>query len=277
MSRRKTQAGDLPPPVPINSIQMRKLAKSSKFVCKEDLWDMLVSWERVAGGDSQSGVRVPRTNRKQTVAVLRFKGREKAMVMKTTNLDEIESQWGLSTRTIAEDWGGREIGLYVDPSIMFGKKRVGGVRVCFRDGDRIVSFSGELSPEQAMRMRNGNKPPSQPGGGNFEPDPDWRKPPNQRSRHWGGPIAPVFHPGINWPGSQRWSGKPVADAPPDVARSFLDVLVTLEPRDKAAHDRYVAQVSAIIDSKQNADGGQYDGPPSDVPLPGDDSERRAGR
>lgn len=48
----------------------------------------------------------------------------KDWIINTTNWDIIEAGYGEDS----DDWRGRPIELYVDPNIMFGKKRTGGVR-----------------------------------------------------------------------------------------------------------------------------------------------------
>lgn len=49
----------------------------------------------------------------------------KPMIVNSTNWDTIESAYGPD----ADGWRGRPVEVYVDPGIMFGGKRVGGVRV----------------------------------------------------------------------------------------------------------------------------------------------------
>ena len=58
--------------------------------------------------------------------VMYFRGDSlKPMIVNNTNFQTIEGSYGDET----DDWRGKEVELYVDPGIMFGQKRVGGVRV----------------------------------------------------------------------------------------------------------------------------------------------------
>lgn len=54
----------------------------------------------------------------------------KPMILNHTNWTACEDAYGEDT----EDWTGKPIELYVDPGVMFGKKKVGGVRVRIRSG-----------------------------------------------------------------------------------------------------------------------------------------------
>ena len=49
----------------------------------------------------------------------------KPMILNWTNWTTIEMAYGEDT----DDWKGHKVELYVDPTVMFGAKRVGGVRV----------------------------------------------------------------------------------------------------------------------------------------------------
>lgn len=59
-------------------------------------------------------------------AVLYFeRDRLKPMILNSGNWQTIEDAYGVDT----DDWIGKSIEVYVDPNVMFGKKKVGGVRV----------------------------------------------------------------------------------------------------------------------------------------------------
>lgn len=57
--------------------------------------------------------------------VIYFQGAQKGMVCNRTNADTIADLYGEDT----DSWIGRELILYVDPTVMYAGKRVGGVRV----------------------------------------------------------------------------------------------------------------------------------------------------
>jgi len=58
-------------------------------------------------------------------AVMHFTGNTKPMILNNTNWLIIEASYGDET----ESWKGRPVEIYVDPNVMFGTKRVGGVRL----------------------------------------------------------------------------------------------------------------------------------------------------
>ena len=49
----------------------------------------------------------------------------KAMIVNSTNWDALEASYGADT----DGWIGKPVEVYVDPGVMFGGRRVGGVRV----------------------------------------------------------------------------------------------------------------------------------------------------
>lgn len=57
--------------------------------------------------------------------VLAFDGELPPLVLNQTNWDTIEQMHGLNS----DDWLGKRITLYVDPSIPFGTERKGGIRI----------------------------------------------------------------------------------------------------------------------------------------------------
>ena len=70
-------------------------------------------------------VQLPGTSSKERKVVLAFVGAKKRMILNKTNAKRIAKMHGNKT----EGWTGKEITLYFDPSVMFGRDRVGGVRV----------------------------------------------------------------------------------------------------------------------------------------------------
>ena len=51
---------------------------------------------------------------------------EKAMVLNTTNINALAKACGSDD---TDDWGGKEVIVYVDPTIAYGGKIVGGLRI----------------------------------------------------------------------------------------------------------------------------------------------------
>lgn len=93
----------------------------SPFVSKEDVATPLrltiasVAMEELTNGDE-----------KETKPVMSFRENgSKKMVLNNTNWILLEESFGDES----DNWIGQKIELYLDPSIMFGGKRVGGVRV----------------------------------------------------------------------------------------------------------------------------------------------------
>lgn len=58
--------------------------------------------------------------------VMHFAGKDKAMILNRTNCESLEEICGTDDYA---SWVGHAIVLYVDPSVMFGGKRVGGLRI----------------------------------------------------------------------------------------------------------------------------------------------------
>jgi hypothetical protein len=49
----------------------------------------------------------------------------KPLILNRTNAEYLAESFGQDS----EEWGGKVIELYIDPSVSFGKKRIGGIRV----------------------------------------------------------------------------------------------------------------------------------------------------
>lgn len=62
---------------------------------------------------------------KEKKPVLFARNQEKGLILNNTNWDAIEAAYGEDS----DDWTGQRIEVYYDPSIQFGGKKVGGVRV----------------------------------------------------------------------------------------------------------------------------------------------------
>lgn len=75
-----------------------------------------VSVEEIDGDDGS----------KEKKPVLHFHGKEMGMVLNKTNADILTEMLGTDE---TDEWLGHKIVLFVDKSVMFGGKRVGGIRI----------------------------------------------------------------------------------------------------------------------------------------------------
>jgi hypothetical protein len=65
-------------------------------------------------------------DKKESKPVLYFQGHDRGLVLNRTNADEITAIVGDPE---TDNWAGQKVVLYVDPSVMYAGKRVGGIRV----------------------------------------------------------------------------------------------------------------------------------------------------
>jgi len=80
---------------------------------------------------------------KERKLVARFIGKEKGLVLNRTNADKLAELAGSDDY---DQWAGTPCILYVDPSVTFGGKRVGGIRIRGVNGGRPAQV--ELPPER---------------------------------------------------------------------------------------------------------------------------------
>ncbi len=108
----------------------------SSFLAKEDLsGPRILTIESVEEGELQGD------GGKEFKPIMHFRNFEKSMVINNVNFDTIADAYGEET----DDWHGKPIEVYVDPSIQFGGKKVGGVRVRLPNGravNPVQSFEG---------------------------------------------------------------------------------------------------------------------------------------
>jgi hypothetical protein len=114
----------------------------STFLKKEDAAKPLsLTIETVAMED------VNTDDGKEKKAVLHFvDGRAKPMILNRGNWSILEEAYGLDS----DDWAGHPVEVYVDPSVMFGGKRVGGLRV--RVPDKKPSGPVAWTLDQAIAL-----------------------------------------------------------------------------------------------------------------------------
>jgi hypothetical protein len=97
----------------------RNQAFPSNYLSKEDvLTPLIVTIDHVTQEelDGDAG--------KKLKAILHFIGEIKPWVIPNCSWMEIEVAYGPES----DDWHGKQIELFCDPSVMFGNKRVGGIR-----------------------------------------------------------------------------------------------------------------------------------------------------
>lgn len=99
----------------------RSQAFPSKYLGKDDLdHPRVLTIDDVHQDDIESDGQI------STKAVMDFRERDaKPWIINVGNWMTIEDAYGEDS----EDWIGKQVELYVDPNVMFGQKRVGGVRV----------------------------------------------------------------------------------------------------------------------------------------------------
>jgi hypothetical protein len=99
----------------------RSEAFPSKYIGKDDLEVPVLL---TIGEVSTAMVKGDHGDECKTVMMFREQG-VKAMIMNNCNWMTLEDAYGEES----DDWNGKPVELYVDPNVMFGGKRVGGVRV----------------------------------------------------------------------------------------------------------------------------------------------------
>jgi len=77
----------------------------------------------------------------------------KPMVLNSTNANEIASLYGEDT----DDWRGQKVVLFVDPSVVYAGRRVGGVRVRAPKGVTPIMNQEEEKPP-AFKAKDGDVP-----------------------------------------------------------------------------------------------------------------------
>ncbi len=97
----------------------RNEAFPSKYLSKEDCNPPLIVTIDGASTETFDNDEGPKTK-----AILHFKNDVKSWIIPNCCWMEIEANYGVDS----DDWIGKQIELFCDPSVMFGKKRVGGVR-----------------------------------------------------------------------------------------------------------------------------------------------------
>lgn len=93
----------------------------SRFLTKDD-----VAVPKVFQIDSIEIEEVENEDGKESKPILYFQEKEsKPLILNKTNAQTLEEEFGKDS----EDWRGHSIELYVDPSIKFGSRKIGGIRL----------------------------------------------------------------------------------------------------------------------------------------------------
>ncbi len=100
-----------------------EIKKPGKYLKKENLSQTEDTIVTVTGGEM---VEMGRGNEKEEKFVVYFKELSSGLVVNNTNLDNMLDAHGVND---TDDLEGELLALYVDPEVMFGGERVGGIRV----------------------------------------------------------------------------------------------------------------------------------------------------
>jgi len=102
----------------------------SKFLSKDDLVEPIVFTV-----DTVVMEEVQNEDGKEEKPILYFFGNDvKPLILNKTNAETLEKEFGSDS----DDWEGKNIEVYVDPSIRFGKKLIGGIRVRIPDTSKAA-------------------------------------------------------------------------------------------------------------------------------------------
>ncbi len=130
--------------------------KDSNYLTKEDCEPAIkVTVERCVEEDVSMANQPPKMK-----YVVYFKGQEKGMVLNLTNFQRVVS---LCHKEDTDDWQGVEFTLYNDPTVDFGGKLVGGIRVW------VPQTAPPGVEPQVPAQPVTQQPPAGPG----TPNPDW--------------------------------------------------------------------------------------------------------
>jgi len=81
--------------------------------------------------------------------VMYFQGDVKPMIVNNTNWMTCEDAWGDDS----DNWLGKSVELYFEPSVMFGGKRVGGVRVRISASGKTQAAAPAMTTQQAGEVK----------------------------------------------------------------------------------------------------------------------------
>lgn len=128
--------------------------KESRFLKKEDVGreGVVVTIRHITQEN------VAKQNEEQDLQwALHFEELEKPMVLKPTNANMISAILGEEE---TDNWAGKQICIFEDPTIMFGGKLVGGIRV--KDARNASGAQRFDPPQQQPAQRSAFRQPAQP-------------------------------------------------------------------------------------------------------------------
>lgn len=118
----------------------------SKYMAQADVETPLIGTIKDVYPESLKG-----ENGDEQKTVMSFREDLKPMILNNTNWTTCEDAYGPES----DEWVGKKIEIYNDPNVMFGKKRVGGVRVRIPATPKPATngnghASGDMTLEQAL-------------------------------------------------------------------------------------------------------------------------------
>ena len=103
------------------------------------------------------------SGKKKIKFVIFFKSLDKGLILNATNKDELVVKLGKNPAS----WRGAEVGLFVDPNVMFAGKRVSGLRL------RVLNPATAPKPAAAPALKPAaaaDEWPEEKGDPGFDPD-----------------------------------------------------------------------------------------------------------
>lgn len=116
----------------------RSDAFPSRYISKDDVQNPIIAVIDTVRFDTIKG-----DAGDEDKPVVYFRDNVKPMILNNTNWMTIEDAYGQES----DDWTGKQVEMYCDPGVMFGGKRVGGVRV------RIPKGAAKMTLEQANAVQ----------------------------------------------------------------------------------------------------------------------------
>lgn len=99
-------------------------AAFGSFLKQEDLQGKAI--KAVIASVEPEEVKNTDSGKHENKLVMHFAGKDKALILNRTNCESLEEICGTDDYA---SWVGHAVVLYADPSVMFGGKRVGGLRI----------------------------------------------------------------------------------------------------------------------------------------------------
>jgi hypothetical protein len=102
-----------------------EMKKNSPWLASEDLLDLGDVAVEIEGIYRHRDVEFDAGRREQVVYSLKFKGKQKQMVLNSTNRRTLVQKFGANV----QDWKGRQVTLFVDTNVRMMGKTVNGLRI----------------------------------------------------------------------------------------------------------------------------------------------------